>query len=252
MLQELINIGSSLLGANSANQANRTNIRLQQNAQKFEERMSNTAVQRRADDIQNAGGNRALAFTNGSEASTPSIQPAKVEPIPYNAPDITSAKLVRAQMQKTMADIGLTTAQTRVADVTARNIEQQTTGGIATAQKTQQETENLRVAKDKLLAELQGVLTSNQLAELDRQLKSATLADAIRLVQTKLKADTLGLSTAAQKAKVADAKSGFMDYMRDRLNELKQPFHFWPNGKAPQAFKRNSGQGKFLPQRRGR
>lgn len=65
----------------SAKRANKTNVRLQREQQTWEERMSNTAVQRRADDIERAGGNRALAFVNGSEASTPSIQPARTEPV---------------------------------------------------------------------------------------------------------------------------------------------------------------------------
>jgi len=76
----LIQVGSELLGASSAHKANRTNIKLQREQQAWEERMSNTAISRRADDIERAGGNRALAFVNGSEASTPSVAPAQVQP----------------------------------------------------------------------------------------------------------------------------------------------------------------------------
>lgn len=73
-------IGGELLGAHSAHKANRTNIRLQREQQAWEERMSNTAVSRHADDIEAAGGNRALAFVNGQQASTPSVSPAQVQP----------------------------------------------------------------------------------------------------------------------------------------------------------------------------
>lgn len=73
--------------------------------------MSNSAVQRRADDIERAGGNRALAFTNGAEASTPTLSPARVEATRYDNPDLNSAivmsqqlKLLRAQTKSTEAD----------------------------------------------------------------------------------------------------------------------------------------------------
>lgn len=78
--QAALQVGGEILGAHSAHKANRTNIRLQREQQAWEERMSNTAVARHAADIEAAGGNRALAFVNGQQASTPSVTPAHVEP----------------------------------------------------------------------------------------------------------------------------------------------------------------------------
>lgn len=69
----------SVLGSRSQSRANRANIKLQREQQAWEEMMSNTAVQRRKRDIMRAGGNPALAFTEGQSASTPTIAPAKVE-----------------------------------------------------------------------------------------------------------------------------------------------------------------------------
>lgn len=70
----------SIFGKSSAGDANRANIKLQKNQQDWEQRMSDTAVQRRVKDITKAGGNPALAFTGGQSASTPSVAPATVEP----------------------------------------------------------------------------------------------------------------------------------------------------------------------------
>lgn len=70
----------SFLGQDAAQRANRTNIKLQREQQQWEKMMSDTAIWRRQQDIIRAGGNPALAFTGGQEASTPSVAPARVEP----------------------------------------------------------------------------------------------------------------------------------------------------------------------------
>lgn len=103
-----------LFGSSSAKAANRTNIKLQREQQAWEQMMSNTAVQRRADDIEKAGGNRALAFVNGSEASTPSVAPARVDPSfrpEWLKGSTAQAQLARLQMDQMKANIALTSAQ---------------------------------------------------------------------------------------------------------------------------------------------
>lgn len=107
----------TLSGAKSQRDANAHNIKLQRQQQEWEERMSNSAVQRRARDIEQAGGNRALAFINGDSASTPTIAPARVEPT-YKGGGLANIATA-LQLKKLQADTELTTQQARVNKVEA-------------------------------------------------------------------------------------------------------------------------------------
>lgn len=107
-------IGGSVLdswmSSSAQHKANRTNIKLQREQQKWEQQMSNTAIQRRKADIEAAGGNPALAFTNGSEASTPSISPARVESAEFKT-NLSQSLIAREQLKNLRANTALTTAK---------------------------------------------------------------------------------------------------------------------------------------------
>lgn len=102
-------IGETWMNSSAQHKANRTNIRLQREQQAWEKEMSNTAVQRHADDIEKAGGNRALAFTGGQQASTPTVAPARVEAADYRgigaaAMNALTAAQIAATTKKTLAE----------------------------------------------------------------------------------------------------------------------------------------------------
>lgn len=104
----------SWISSSSAHKANRTNIKLAREQRAWEQEMSNTSVQRRADDVEKAGFNRLLAAT-GPGASTPSVSAPTVEPTyrgEFTRGGGAAAALVQAeQLRNLRANTELTTAK---------------------------------------------------------------------------------------------------------------------------------------------
>jgi hypothetical protein len=74
MIGELISAGAGFLGAKDTN---KTNLKIARQQMDFQERMSNSAYQRAATDLEKAGLNRVLAL--GNAASTPAGATATME-----------------------------------------------------------------------------------------------------------------------------------------------------------------------------
>lgn len=116
-----------LFGASSADKANRTNIKMAREQRAWEEEMSNNAVSRRAHDIEMAGGNRALAFTGGQSASTPSVSAPTVEPTfrpEWTKGTVGTAALLGAQLDQIKAVTQKTSAETKKVNVESQIMEE--------------------------------------------------------------------------------------------------------------------------------
>ena len=107
--------GLSLIGGVHANN---NNLKIAREQMRFQERMSNTAVQRHADDLEKAGFNRLLA-AGGTGASTPAGSSATMQ----NPVDIKPFQILG--IQKARADIAKTRAETDVALKNADNLKEQ-------------------------------------------------------------------------------------------------------------------------------
>lgn len=109
-----LQVGTAWLNSDAQRNANKTNVKLQREQQQWEERMSNTAIQRRKADIIAAGGNPALAFTNGSEATTPTVTPARVDAPKVDSPRLNpQLMMLRAQTDNLRANTAKQAAEAR-------------------------------------------------------------------------------------------------------------------------------------------
>jgi hypothetical protein len=100
-------IASAYMNYKGQEKANQTNVQIARENQAFQERMSNTAYQRSADDLEKAGLNRVLAL--GSPSSTPSGSVATVQNT--RPGDMVRDTLSSAQsVSSTMADLAIKNA----------------------------------------------------------------------------------------------------------------------------------------------
>ncbi len=116
-LQTAIDGASSVLNWFSQRDTNNMNKQLSREQMAFQERMSNTAVQRHAKDLEAAGFNRLLA-AGANGASTPSGAAATMR-----APEVTPLDIIGIQQGR--ANVAKTKAETDVATNTALNLQEQ-------------------------------------------------------------------------------------------------------------------------------
>ncbi|QCQ84917.1 DNA pilot protein [Blackfly microvirus SF02] len=206
----------SAFGAISGqNSANATNVGLDKKNRDWQERMANTAVQRRMDDLRRANLNPALA-AEGQGATTPSTSAPTVEskykdavrPIGEIANSAIGALQAKANINLTNASAFKATQEGRAAAVTAENVEKYGRGEAGTGALDWQKkwAETGKAQMEAKLAGLTNDFTASQLDQFNR-MKDSIVQKAIQDQQAG-KLDLDALRSFAEAGGLAAGKYG--------------------------------------------
>lgn len=202
------NIGDAILGRNDQSRANERNIDLTREQMAFQERMSNTSYQRAVKDMQAAGLNPMLAYSQGG-ASSPAGSAAHVEP---KTPISSNSALQAAQTSQAVAQVMNTRAQTDLL--------------VAQAQKTRSETYDASLNSAGRAAEVRALQHKAEEAGFDK----LTAEEKVRLVRWQLRdvQQTFSAKEAVQwwteQAKQGNAESAIKQL---GLPEARALAEFW-------------------------
>lgn len=220
---------STYMNYDSQRQTNLTNIRQSREQREFEERMSNTAIQRRAADIEAAGGNRALAFVNGSEASTPTYTPARVEAPHFDAPRFNTAALMQqVQIDNLKSQTFKNSAETESVAIDNKFKQGVLDGKIQyTNLGNAADYQNKVEQGNKLRAEINRLATETEANKIANFVASNTKDDVIKAVKTGALLKTLGINAAENSSKWAEIKGKILEWLGTKTDENTIDYGTW-------------------------
>lgn len=206
------------LGQDAAHKANRTNIMLARENRDWMEMMSNTSVRRHMADLKAAGVNPLFGLVGGASASTPTSQPARVEPT-YRAGNparVSETMLAISTAKELEARARLTNAEAAIREA---HIPYSASNALATSDKLQEEVVRLGQEVEKADIEIErGRLDMAQFVKMAPLLQRAQeLAN---------QASSLGMSRKDTEAKIADMFGIAADHVREFYGLLNELGHY--------------------------
>jgi len=223
-------VAGAWISSDSQHKANRMNLRLQREQQAWEEKMSNTALQRRMADAQGAGINPLYAIGTGV-ASTPSIAPAHMESEGAKAGEILSGtaaravatkqaiELNRAQVYATTAAGAKSLAETRLTNEQAGLVAAQKLGTTQSADESRTRVVQMNQAMDKMQLEMEGLVSENTIKRIDAQIREHTKGE----IEAAIRADTLGKLLGIPSKEYESKKSEIKGAVLRYLDKLTNP-----------------------------